>query len=88
MRAATDHGVKIPDEVGVVGWDDIEEAAYATPSLSSVRPDKATIAEMAVERLLSQIAGQPVDALEITCGHQLVLRESSTGRTNAVTRPR
>lgn len=87
IRAATDHGVKIPEEVGVVGWDDIEEAAYAAPSLSSVRPDKAAIAEAAVERLLSQIAGEPVDALEITCGYQLVLRESSTGRMNAVRPP-
>ena len=82
VRAATDHGVKIPEEVGVVGWDDIEEAAYSTPSLSSVRPDKAAIADTAVDCLLSQIAGEPVDGLEVLCGHQLVLRESSTGRTS------
>jgi DNA-binding LacI/PurR family transcriptional regulator len=83
IRAATDHGVKIPEEVGVVGWDDIEEAAYSTPSLSSVRPDKATIASTAVERLLSQIAGEPVDAPEVLCDYWLMLRESSTGPMTA-----
>jgi DNA-binding LacI/PurR family transcriptional regulator len=77
VRAATDHGLTIPDDVGVVGWDDIEEAAYSTPSLSSVRPDKAAIAETAVERLLSQIAGEPVGALEILCDYRLMVRESS-----------
>ena len=81
FRAAADHGVKIPDEVGVVGWDDVEEAAYSTPSLSSVRPDKAAIADTAVEQLLSQIAGVPADRFEILCGYQLVVRESSTGRS-------
>jgi DNA-binding LacI/PurR family transcriptional regulator len=82
IRAATDHGVKIPEEVGVVGWDDIEEAAYSTPSLSSVRPDKAAIADTAVERLLSQIAGEQVGSLEIVCDHSLVVRESSTAPTS------
>jgi len=82
IRAAADHGVKIPDEVGVVGWDDVEEAAYSTPSLTSVRPDKAAIAETAVEQLLSQIAGRPADRFEILCSSQLVVRESSTGRSS------
>ena len=81
IRAAADHGVKVPDELGVVGWDDVEEAAYSTPSLSSVRPDKAAIAGTAVEQLLAQIAGEPADRFEILCGYQLVVRESSSGRS-------
>ena len=78
IRAATDHGVAVPDEVGVVGWDDVEESAYSTPSLTSVRPDKAAIAVAAVELLLAQIAGEPVDELEVLCGYSLVVRESSS----------
>jgi DNA-binding LacI/PurR family transcriptional regulator len=78
IRAATDHGVKVPDEVSVVGWDDVEEAAYSTPSLSSVRPDKAAIADTAVQRLLSQIAGEPAEGFEVLCSYSLVVRESST----------
>ena len=80
LRAATDHGVAVPEDVGVVGWDDIEEAAYATPSLSSVRPDKAAIAVTAVERLLALVAGEPVGAVEVLCEHSLVVRESSLPR--------
>jgi len=86
VRAATDHGVRVPEQVGVVGWDDIEEAAYSTPSLSSVRPDKAAIADTAVERLLSQIAGGPADAAEVLCGYELRVRESSSRRLDAAGR--
>jgi len=78
IRAATDHGLSVPGDVGVVGWDDVEEAAYSTPSLSSVRPDKAAIADTAVGLLLAQIAGEPVAELEVLCGYQLVVRESSS----------
>jgi DeoR/GlpR family transcriptional regulator of sugar metabolism len=48
IRALADHGLRVPHDVAVVGWDDTEEAGYATPSLTSVSPDKAAIAEAAV----------------------------------------
>jgi DNA-binding LacI/PurR family transcriptional regulator len=78
VRAITDHGLRVPEDVAVVGCDDIEEAAYATPSLTSISPDKATIAKTAVSRLLDQIAGEPVPAEEVTCDFELIVRESTT----------
>jgi DNA-binding LacI/PurR family transcriptional regulator len=78
VRAITDHGLRVPEDIAVVGCDDIEEAAYATPSLTSISPDKATIAKTAVNRLLDQIAGEPVPAEEVTCDFELVVRESTT----------
>ncbi len=78
IRAVTDHGLRVPHDIAVVGWDDIEEAAYATPSLTSVSPDKAAIARVAVDRLLAQIGGEPLEEPTVTCGFTLVVRESST----------
>ncbi len=77
VRALTDHGLRVPQDVAVVGWDDTEEAAYSPPSLTSVSPDKAAIARAAVDRLLAAVNGEAVDATEVTCGYQLVVRESS-----------
>ncbi len=78
MRALKDHGLDVPTDVSVVGWDDIEEGRYCSPSLSTISPDKGAIAAAAVDRLLAQIAGEPSTGNKVTCGYQLVIRESST----------
>ena len=77
IRAATALGLRIPDDIAIVGWDDIAGAAYYTPSLTTVRPDKAAIAESAVERLTALIAGAPAADEQLNCGFELVVRESS-----------
>ncbi|HEX8497375.1 MAG TPA: LacI family DNA-binding transcriptional regulator [Actinomycetales bacterium] len=77
LRALVERKVTIPDDVAVVGWDDVDEAAYTTPSLTSVCPDKAAIAEAAVAQLLEQIAGSRPETTDITCAHSLRLREST-----------
>jgi DNA-binding LacI/PurR family transcriptional regulator len=77
IRAITDHGLRVPDDIAVVGWDDTEESAYSVPSLTSIAPDKAGIARTAVDRLVACIDGEPAGPVEITCGFQLVVREST-----------
>jgi DNA-binding LacI/PurR family transcriptional regulator len=81
IRALNDHGLRVPQDVAVVGWDDTEESAYGTPSLTSVSPDKAAIAHTAVDRLLAAVAGAPAGSPEVTCGYRLVVRESSAARS-------
>lgn len=77
MRALREHGLRVPDDVAVVGWDDIAEAAYYNPSLTSVRPDKQAIAYAAVDRLLALASGERTSGQQIMCGWELVVRESS-----------
>jgi DNA-binding LacI/PurR family transcriptional regulator len=79
IRALRTHGLRVPDDVAVVGWDDIAEAAYSTPSLTTVRPDKAGIARTAVDRLLALVAGERSAEEQVTCGYELVVRESCGG---------
>jgi LacI family transcriptional regulator, repressor for deo operon, udp, cdd, tsx, nupC, and nupG len=50
-------GLRVPDDVAVAGFDDIQEARYSRPSLTTVRPDRAQIARRAVELLVDRLAG-------------------------------
>ncbi|WP_243744601.1 LacI family DNA-binding transcriptional regulator [Streptomyces hainanensis] len=81
LRALADHGLAVPDDVRVIGFDDIEQAAYAVPSLSSVAPGHSEMADAALRMLTERIAGRrPEGAFEEFTGpHRLVVRESTGG---------
>ena len=82
LRAAAEHGCRVPDDLAVVGFDGSEEGAYSTPTLSTVAPDKAAIAERAVERVAARVAGAgDGEVREIVTPFRLEVRESTTGRT-------
>ncbi|MEV7607348.1 LacI family DNA-binding transcriptional regulator [Paenarthrobacter sp. NPDC089322] len=57
-------GKKVPGEIAVAGFDDIEESRFASPSLTTVAPGRTEIAERAVELLISRIEGRGVNAVE------------------------
>jgi DNA-binding LacI/PurR family transcriptional regulator len=79
LRTLLRRGVKVPDDVAVIGFDDVEEARFATPALSTVRPDKEEIARVSVEYLLDRVVGeQSLPAREYVAAHSLVIRESSS----------
>lgn len=54
-------GVRVPDDVAVIGFDDIPLAPYLTPSLSSVAVPAYELGAAAAERLLRQLGGEAVD---------------------------
>ena len=51
MRLLADRGLRVPEEVAVIGVDDIEDGRFSVPSLSTVRPDKEFLARTAVRML-------------------------------------
>ncbi|GIM98188.1 LacI family transcriptional regulator [Paractinoplanes toevensis] len=55
LRALNEHGRKVPDDVSIIGFDDVPEAAYFTPPLTTVRPDFAAVAAATLELLMAQI---------------------------------
>jgi DNA-binding LacI/PurR family transcriptional regulator len=81
MRALHEAGLRVPDDVALVGFDDVEEAEYAVPSLTTIAPDKTRIAEAAIEALLDRIAnGDDAPRRLVQPGYRLVVRESSVRR--------
>lgn len=82
LRTLYARGVRVPADVAVIGFDDIEDGRFATPSLSTVAPDKAAIARSAVELLIGRIETDPdAPCREVPVGHRLVARESTLGRS-------
>lgn len=79
LRACLGRGVRVPEDIAIMGFDDVEEASYLTPALTSIRPDRNAIARHAVGRLLAQVerANEPRTAQDITVPHELVQREST-----------
>jgi len=71
-------GVRVPEQVKVMGFDDTQDAAYSTPSLSSISPGSREIAEQAVALLHRRIhaEGDP-PGIEVVVPHQLIGRRST-----------
>jgi len=72
-------GLRIPDDVSVIGFDDIDETRYSIPSLSTIDPSKDEIAETAVDLLLERIDNPESDApaRDLATEFRVVQRESS-----------
>ncbi|MGZ4614693.1 MAG: LacI family DNA-binding transcriptional regulator [Actinomycetes bacterium] len=82
LRTLLQHGVRVPEDVALIGFDDIEESRYTTPTLSTVRPDKASIADRAVELLAARIDGAgPASPRGVVEPFELMPRESTLGAT-------
>ena len=79
LRTLARRGVPVPEAVAVVGFDDIEDAGWSTPTLTTVAPDKAELAERALAMLEERITGQPGPARDVRIGFELVVRESTVG---------
>jgi DNA-binding LacI/PurR family transcriptional regulator len=76
LRAAADRTVSVPDDLALVGFDDIEDGRYSVPALTTVSPDKERIAELALDCLARQADGTP-PGQSIVAPHRLIIRGTS-----------
>lgn len=78
LRALHGRGREVPSDVAVIGFDDVEEAEYASPTLSTIASGRDWVARTAVDRLAERIAGEVDDAPRTwVAGHRLIVREST-----------
>jgi DNA-binding LacI/PurR family transcriptional regulator len=78
IRALKDVGCSVPGDVSVVGFDDIQSAAYSTPSLTTVRQPLFEMGRRGAEVLLDRIANREKDYPgEIVMAPEFIVREST-----------
>lgn len=77
MRALREKKISVPDDVAVVGFDDMPLAAHVTPTLTTVRQDPIQAANGLVDGIVSLIQGEPVESRLMD--PVLVIRESCGG---------
>jgi DNA-binding LacI/PurR family transcriptional regulator len=79
MRALVERGLRVPQDISVVGFDDVEEGRFSTIALTTVSPDKQAIARLAVERVVARLTGAPeMHPERLQPGYTLIARESSS----------
>lgn len=74
MRALKEHGLKIPDDVALVGFDDIPIANFTSPALTTAKQDTVLAGQLLVDNLLKLIAGEKPSTLLIPT--QIIERKS------------
>jgi LacI family transcriptional regulator len=81
MEAARSMGLRVPEDVAVVGADDIQLASYVRPALTTIRQSMYTLGDAAVEHLVAFIEGRKVYTPNLQVGVRLVIRESCGARS-------
>lgn len=87
MRALQLAGLAVPDDVSVVGIDDIPIARHLAVPLTTIRQDFALIARLGVSRLIDAIEGQPLESRQQAVPTELIVRESTAAWTDRLRTP-
>jgi DNA-binding LacI/PurR family transcriptional regulator len=78
LEALQRHGIRVPEDVAVVGFDDVPQSSHATPGLTTIAPDIDVLARAAVDRLVARLADPTlVESDSIVVPHTLVVRGST-----------
>lgn len=76
LEMAKSLGIRIPEDVSIVGFDDIEIASHVTPTLTTIRQDKFAMGQFAAEALVNMILEERIFATEYVVDTELVIRDS------------
>lgn len=77
IKALKEKGFKLPKDVAVVGYDDIEFAKYVTPSLTTIRVNQYTMGKLAATMVIDLIEGHLNDYHKMTMDYEFILRDST-----------
>ncbi|MCA0295533.1 MAG: LacI family transcriptional regulator [Actinobacteria bacterium] len=87
LRVLQEAGRRVPEDVALIGFDDIDETRYSMPTLSTIDPGRDEIARRAVDLLLRRIeeGADTVQPVEVAVPFRLIERESTGGPPDAAT---
>jgi LacI family transcriptional regulator len=77
LRAARERGLRVPEDLSITGFDDIDLSRGTVPMLTTVRQPLEEMGRMAVSLLMRLLERQPVDTLHIELATHLVVRDST-----------
>ena len=77
LQAARDRGLRVPGDLSVVGFDDVEPATIVTPTLTTVRQPLAEMGRTAVSLLMRLLERQRFETLRVELATRLVVRETT-----------
>lgn len=78
LTAAREAGLRVPEDLSIVGFDDIELAAFSSPSLTTVVQPKTEIGTLAAQMLLERVAAEGGEPRRVLLDPQLKIRTSTT----------
>lgn len=79
IRAALDQGLSVPDDLSVVGFDDIQMSAFVNPSLTTISPHNQKMGEIAMRMLLDRIREKNLPVRHESLDVELIERQSTKG---------
>ncbi|MBZ0286043.1 MAG: substrate-binding domain-containing protein, partial [Anaerolineae bacterium] len=77
MRAIFDAGLRVPDDISLVGVDDLPTAAYCVPSLTTICQPFEEIGTLGIRMLLNLLEKKPIEQTSITLEPTLIVRNST-----------
>jgi LacI family transcriptional regulator, galactose operon repressor len=84
MSALQDAGLRVPENVSVIGFDDIPLASYSNPTLTTVRQPLQKMGEIAARTLLDRLENSSEYVAEIAIEPELIVRQSTAPASNAI----
>ncbi len=77
VQAARERGLRVPEDLSIVGFDDVEHATIVSPALTTVRQPLAEMGRTAVSLLMRLLEGHRFETLHVELATRLVVREST-----------
>lgn len=77
-KAALEAGLSVPDDIAIVGFDDVIASHMANPSITTVRQPTTQLGTLATEMVIKQIENNADDIQSLILGTELVIRQSTT----------
>jgi LacI family transcriptional regulator len=82
LEVAGSRGYRVPQDLSIVGFDDIEDAAYASPPLTTIKQSPHQLGTIGAQTLMDRINGR-AEPVNITIDFALVIRESSASPSSS-----